>query len=165
MIDYFKRLGITAIELLPVMHFVSEPRFLRLGLTNYWGYNPLTLWCPDPCYEVDPDKILDIVLNHSAEVDLDGPTFSLRGIGNRSYYRLKDDGDYENWTGCGNTHNLSHPDVVCYALACLRYWVETCHVDRFRFDLATVMGRTPHFSPDAPLFDAMQRNAARCCQR
>ncbi len=79
------------------------------------------------------EVILDIVLNHSAELDLDGPTFSLRGIDNRSYYWIRDDGDYHNWTGCGNTLNLSHPGVVEYACECLRYWMETCHVDGFRF--------------------------------
>ncbi len=71
------------------------------------------------------EVILDIVLNHSAELDLDGPLFSLRGIDNRSYYWIREDGDYHNWTGCGNTLNLSHPAVVDYASACLRYWVET----------------------------------------
>ncbi len=102
------------------------------------------------------EVILDIVLNHSAELDLDGPLFSLRGIDNRSYYWIREDGDYHNWTGCGNTLNLSHPAVVDYASACLRYWVETCHVDGFRFDLAAVMGRTPEFRQDAPLFTAIQ---------
>ena len=96
------------------------------------------------------------MLNHSAELDLDGPLFSLRGIDNRSYYWIREDGDYHNWTGCGNTLNLSHPAVVDYASACLRYWVETCHVDGFRFDLAAVMGRTPEFRQDAPLFTAIQ---------
>ncbi|WP_312583835.1 alpha-amylase family glycosyl hydrolase, partial [Staphylococcus aureus] len=91
-----------------------------------------------------------------AELDLDGPLFSLRGIDNRSYYWIREDGDYHNWTGCGNTLNLSHPAVVDYASACLRYWVETCHVDGFRFDLAAVMGRTPEFRQDAPLFTAIQ---------
>lgn len=95
-------------------------------------------------------------MNHSAELDLEGPVFSLRGIDNRSYYWIRDDGDYYNWTGCGNTLNLSHPGVVEYACECLRYWVETCHVDGFRFDLASVMGRTPAFRQDAPLFTAIQ---------
>lgn len=89
--------------------------------------------------------ILDIVLNHSAEIDLDGPTVSLRGIDNRSYYWVREDGDYHNWTGCGNTLNLSHPGVVEWARQCLRFWVDECHVDGFRFDLASVMGRTPEF--------------------
>ncbi|EMO7190111.1 glycogen debranching protein GlgX [Pluralibacter gergoviae] len=176
-ISYLKKLGITALELLPVAHFASEPRLLRLGLTNYWGYNPLALFAVDPRYASAPEKalnefrdavkalhkagievILDIVLNHSAEVDLEGPTFSLRGIDNRSYYWLMEDGDYHNWTGCGNTLNLSTPGVVEYALQCLRFWVQECHVDGFRFDLATVMGRTPHYRQDAPLFEAIKND-------
>ncbi|EOQ54456.1 MULTISPECIES: glycogen debranching protein GlgX [Escherichia] len=175
MINYLKQLGITALELLPIAQFASEPRLQRMGLSNYWGYNPVALFALHPAYACSPDKaldefrdavkalhkagievILDIVLNHSAELDLDGPLFSLRGIDNRSYYWIREDGDYHNWTGCGNTLNLSHPAVVEYASACLRYWVETCHVDGFRFDLATVMGRTPEFRQDAPLFTAIQ---------
>lgn len=177
MIAYFKRLGITALELLPVAHFASEPRLQRLGLSNYWGYNPLAMFALDPRYASDPDRalqefceavkalhkagievILDIVLNHSAEVDIEGPTFSLRGIDNRSYYWIRENGDYVNWTGCGNTLNLSHPGVVEYAHQCLRHWVDTYHIDGFRFDLATVMGRTPHFDPCAPLFEAIKND-------
>lgn len=175
MVAYLKHLGITALELLPVAHFASEPRLQRLGLSNYWGYNPLAMFALDPRYAVQPEKardefrdavkalhaagievILDVVLNHSAESDLDGPTLSQRGIDNRSYYWIRDDGDYENWTGCGNTLNLSHPAVTHYAYECLKYWVETFHVDGFRFDLAPVMGRTPAFSQQAPLFEAIK---------
>ncbi|XTZ38704.1 glycogen debranching protein GlgX [Salmonella enterica] len=177
MIAWFKRLGITALELLPIAQFTSEPRLQRLGLSNYWGYNPLAMFALEPRYASDPEQaitefrdavkalhkagievILDIVLNHSAEIDLDGPTFSLRGIDNRSYYWIREDGDYHNWTGCGNTLNLSHPGVVQYAHACLRYWVETFHVDGFRFDLASVMGRMPEFSQHAPLFEAIKND-------
>lgn len=179
MIDYLKTLGITALELMPIQRFTSEPRLQHMGLSNYWGYNPLALWCVDPRYATNPDPlrardefrdavkalhkagievILDIVLNHSAEIDLHGPTFSLRGIDNRSYYWLQSNGDYENWTGCGNTLNLSNPGVVDFALGCLKYWVEVCHVDGFRFDLATVMGRTPEFRQDAPLFEAIRND-------
>src|SRR5699024_7549438 len=175
MINYLKQLGITALELLPVAQFASEPRLQRMGLSNYWGYNPVAMFALHPAYACSPETalhefrdaikalhkagievILDIVLNNSAELDLDGPLFSLRGIDNRSYYWIREDGDYHNWTGCGNTLNLSHPAVVDYASACLRYWVETCHVDGFRFDLAAVMGRTPEFRQDAPLFTAIQ---------
>ncbi|EFH9137856.1 glycogen debranching enzyme [Escherichia coli] len=175
MLNYLKQLGITALELLPVAQFASEPRLQRMGLSNYWGYNPVAMFALHPAYACSPETaldefrdaikalheagievILDIVLNHSAELDLDGPLFSLRGIDNRSYYWIREDGDYHNWTGCGNTLNLSHPAVVDYASACLRYWVETCHVDGFRFDLAAVMGRTPEFRQDAPLFTAIQ---------
>jgi glycogen operon protein len=104
------------------------------------------------------EVILDVVLNHSAEIDLEGPTFSLRGIDNRNYYWIREDGDYYNWTGCGNTLNLSQPDVVEYARQCLRFWVDECHVDGFRFDLASVMGRTPDFRQDAPLFEAIRND-------
>lgn len=177
MLSYFKQLGITALELMPVAHFVSEARLQRLGLSNYWGYNPLAIFALDPRYATTAasalsefrdavkalhkagiEVILDVVLNHSAEIDLEGPTFSLRGIDNRSYYWIREDGDYHNWTGCGNTLNLSAPDVVEYARQCLRFWVDECHVDGFRFDLASVMGRTPEFRQDAPLFEAIRRD-------
>jgi glycogen operon protein len=179
MIDYFKRLGISALELLPISRYVSEPRLRQSGLTNYWGYNPLAFSALEPRYSMSGDPcaaldefrdvvkalhragievILDIVLNHTAELDLEGPTFSLRGIDNRSYYWLQDNGDYQNWTGCGNTLNLSSPAGVRLAVSCLRWWVDHCHVDGFRFDLATVMGRTPAFRRDAPLFEAMRRD-------
>lgn len=174
MINYLKQLGITALELLPVAHFADEPRLQRMGLSNYWGYNPLALFALNPRYAASPETalkefrdavkalhaagievILDVVLNHSAEIDLEGPTVSLRGIDNSSYYWIREDGDYHNWTGCGNTLNLSQPGVVELARQCLRFWVDECHVDGFRFDLASVMGRTPEFRQDAPLFTAI----------
>ncbi|HAT3645932.1 glycogen debranching protein GlgX [Raoultella ornithinolytica] len=177
MIDYFRTLGITALELMPVAQFASEPRLQRMGLSNYWGYNPMAMYALDPRYASEPARaldefrdavkalhaagievILDVVLNHSAEIDLEGPTFSLRGIDNRNYYWIREDGDYYNWTGCGNTLNLSLPDVVEYARQCLRFWVDECHVDGFRFDLASVMGRTPEFRQDAPLFEAIRND-------
>ncbi|RKR53279.1 glycogen operon protein [Yokenella regensburgei] len=176
-VKYLLDLGITALELMPVAHFTSEARLQRLGLSNYWGYNPLAISALDPRYATSPDTalvefrdavkalhragievILDVVLNHSAEIDLEGPTFSLRGIDNRSYYWIREDGDYQNWTGCGNTINLSASGGVEYALACLRFWVQECHVDGFRFDLASVMGRTPEFRQDAPLFTAIRND-------
>ena len=177
MIDYFRTLGITALEMMPVAQFASEPRLQRMGLSNYWGYNPMAMYALDPRYASEPARaldefrdavkalhaagievILDVVLNHSAEIDLEGPTFSLRGIDNRNYYWIREDGDYYNWTGCGNTLNLSQPDVVEYARQCLRFWVDECHVDGFRFDLASVMGRTPEFRQDAPLFEAIRND-------
>lgn len=179
MIDYFKRLGISALELMPLSRYSSEPRLHALGLTNYWGYNPLAFGALEPRYSVSGDPlaalnefrdvvkalhragievIVDIVLNHTAELDLEGPTVSLRGIDNRSYYWLQENGDYQNWTGCGNTVNLSQPAGVRLALGALRWWVESCHVDGFRFDLATVMGRTPAFRRDAPLFEAIRQD-------
>ncbi|WP_215800454.1 glycogen debranching protein GlgX [Pantoea dispersa] len=177
MVSYLRRLGITALELLPIAAFASEPRLQRLGLSNYWGYNPFALWalhphytageaCQTPLQEFQQavkalhaagiEVILDVVFNHSAELEEIGPTLSLRGVDNASYYWLGDNGEYHNWTGCGNTLNLSDPQVLDWALGALRYWVQTCHVDGFRFDLASVLGRTPDYRQDAPLFVAMQ---------
>lgn len=176
MISYFKRLGITSLELLPVACFTNEPRLLRLGLSNYWGYNPMAPYALDARYAsgvngVHPrsefqqavkalhaagiEVILDVVFNHTAELEETGPTLSKRGIDNKSYYWLGDQGEYLNWTGCGNTLNISHPKVMVWTLECLRYWVEECHVDGFRFDLATVLGRTPEYQRDAPLFKVL----------
>ncbi|WP_336699906.1 glycogen debranching protein GlgX [Pantoea dispersa] len=177
MVSYLRRLGITALELLPIAAFASEPRLQRLGLSNYWGYNPFALWALHPYYAAGEagqtplqefqlavkalhaagiEVILDVVFNHSAELEEIGPTLSLRGVDNASYYWLGDNGEYHNWTGCGNTLNLSDPQVLDWALGALRYWVQTCHVDGFRFDLASVLGRTPDYRQDAPLFVAMQ---------
>lgn len=177
MVSYLRRLGITALELLPIAAFASEPRLQRLGLSNYWGYNPFALWALHPHYAAGEagqtplqefqqavkalhaagiEVILDVVFNHSAELEEIGPTLSLRGVDNASYYWLGDNGEYHNWTGCGNTLNLSDPQVLDWALGALRYWVQTCHVDGFRFDLASVLGRTPDYRQDAPLFVAMQ---------
>ncbi|HHQ6574651.1 TPA: glycogen debranching protein GlgX [Serratia fonticola] len=176
MIAYFKRLGITALELLPVQQHTTEPRLQRLGLINYWGYNVLAPFAPDNRYSslstgttplrefrdavkalhrAGIEVILDVVFNHSAELDVDGPTLSLRGIDNPTYYWLTPDGDYDNLTGCGNTLRLDQPAGVAWVMDCLRFWVRECHVDGFRFDLGTVLGRTPAFDRDAPLFQAM----------
>lgn len=177
MVNYLRNLGITTLELLPVAHFASEPRLLQLGLSNYWGYNPFALWAVDPRYasgqpNVTPlqefqqavknlhaagiEVLLDVVFNHTAELDEIGPTISMRGIDNASYYWLDEQGDYQNWTGCGNTLNIHHPQVMTWALEALRYWVRVCHVDGFRFDLAPVLGRTPDYQRDAPFFEAIR---------
>ncbi|QKJ85275.1 glycogen debranching protein GlgX [Paramixta manurensis] len=175
MVEYLTQLGITTLELLPVAHFASEPRLLRLGLSNYWGYNPFALWAPDPRYAskganarhelqqavknlhaVGIEVVLDVVFNHTAELEEIGPTISQRGIDNASYYWLTENGEYHNWTGCGNTLNLSHPQVQAWALDCLRHWVETYHVDGFRFDLATVLGRAPDYQSQAVFFSALR---------
>ncbi|MEB7887212.1 glycogen debranching protein GlgX [Serratia fonticola] len=185
MIAYFKRLGITALELLPVQQHTTEPRLQRLGLINYWGYNVLAPFAPDNRYSslstgttplrefrdavkalhrAGIEVILDVVFNHSAELDVDGPTLSLRGIDNPSYYWLTPDGGYDNLTGCGNTLRLDQPAGVAWVMDCLRFWVRECHVDGFRFDLGTVLGRTPAFDRNAPLFQAMLADdtLARC---
>lgn len=179
MIDHFKRLGITALELLPVADFVTEPRLRGLGLKNYWGYNPRAFYAVSTAYAVGGEAgcagdelresikalhkagievFLDVVFNHSAELDKEGPTFSFRGIDNRNYYWLTDNGEYQNWTGCGNTLNLNSPDTLALIMDCLRYWVEHFHIDGFRFDLASVLGRTPEFRQDAPLFEAIKND-------
>lgn len=176
MIDYLKTLGITTLELLPVQQHADEPRLQRLGLSNYWGYNVLAPFAVEPRYasgcngttaldefrdmvkslhRAGIEVVLDVVFNHSAELDIAGPTLSMRGIDNASYYWLDDQGDYQNWTGCGNALQLSQPGVTHWLLDCLRYWVRECHVDGFRFDLATVLGRTPDYSREAPLLAAI----------
>ncbi|CNE49593.1 glycogen debranching protein GlgX [Yersinia kristensenii] len=176
MIHYLKKLGITTLELLPVQFHVDEPRLQKMGLSNYWGYNVLAPYAVDPEYVSGRDGIsplqelrdavkalhkagieviLDVVFNHSAELDVFGPTLCQRGIDNASYYWLTPEGEYDNMTGCGNALRLSQPYVMQWVLDCLRYWVDSCHIDGFRFDLGTVLGRTPDFDQHAPLFAAI----------
>ncbi|AYH07573.1 glycogen debranching protein GlgX [Pectobacterium parmentieri] len=177
MIDYLTSLGITALELLPVQQHADEPRLQQLGLRNYWGYNVLLPFAVDNSLAAGGDAlnefrdavkalhhagievILDVVFNHSAELDVEGPTLCQRGIDNRSYYWLSDRGEYHNWTGCGNVLRLNHPAVIDWVMDCLRFWREVCHVDGFRFDLATVLGRTPDFTAAAPLLSAMKNDS------
>lgn len=171
-IEHLRNLGVTAIELMPVQHFISEPALRTRGLHNYWGYNPLAPFAPHASYALaDPVRefremvralhdagleiILDVVFNHTAEAGEDGPTLSMRGIDNLSYYRLAE-ADLRsnlNWTGCGNTLNMDHPEVLRLVIDCLRYWTADMHVDGFRFDLATTQGREGGgFNPDARFF-------------
>ena len=166
MLQHFKKLGVTALELLPVHAFIDEPRLTSSGLKNYWGYNTLAFFAPESRYAggeqpvIDEFRtmvrtlhregieiILDVVFNHTAESDESGPTLSFRGIDNVSYYRLPADDPmrYENFSGCGNTLNLSHPRVLQLVMDALRYWVEEMHVDGFRFDLATALTRKSAF--------------------
>ncbi|BES83126.1 glycogen debranching enzyme [Pectobacterium araliae] len=177
MIDYLTSLGITALELLPVQQHADEPRLQQLGLRNYWGYNVLLPFAVDNSLATGDDAlnefrdavkalhragievILDVVFNHSAELDVKGPTLCQRGIDNRSYYWLSENGEYYNWTGCGNVLRLNHPAVIDWVMDCLRFWREVCHVDGFRFDLATVLGRTPDFTAAAPLLSAMKNDS------
>ena len=174
--EWLTGLGITAVELLPCQAFASE-RFLEArGLTNYWGYNPIAWSAPANQYALaDPvaefrqmvkalhaaglEVILDVVFNHSAEGDASGPTLSLRGIDNPSYYRLLpgDPAGYANFTGTGNTVNAAEPAVQALILDCLRWWVTELHVDGFRFDLAPVLAREPSgFNARAALFAALR---------
>jgi glycogen operon protein len=161
-IDYIKGLGVTAVELLPVHTFVAESHLLDRGLTNYWGYNSIGFFAPDPRYAADHARtlqefkemvarfhdaglevILDVVYNHTAEGNERGPTLSFKGIDNKSYYRLVPDSPrhYVNHTGTGNTLNLSHARVIQLVTDSLRYWVTEMHVDGFRFDLGTILAR------------------------
>jgi glycogen operon protein len=162
-VDYIKSLGVTSVELLPVHAFVDDSYLLDKKLRNYWGYNTIGFFAPDPRYsatkKIDEFKemvarlhdagievILDVVYNHTAEGNERGPTLSFKGIDNASYYRLMPDDKryYINDTGTGNTLNLSHPRVLQMATDSLRYWISEMHVDGFRFDLATILAREPY---------------------
>ncbi len=177
-IDYLHRLGITAVELLPVHAFLQDRRLVANGLRNYWGYNTLAFFAPESGYlatgSLDEiryavrqlhaagiELILDVVYNHTCEESELGPTLSWRGFDNASYYRLHA-GNYRhlvNDTGCGNTLNLSHPRVIQMVMDSLRYWVQEFHVDGFRFDLGSTLGREPHgFDQGAGFFDALMQD-------
>ncbi|WP_118782329.1 glycogen debranching protein GlgX [Haemophilus haemolyticus] len=168
---YLKELGVTAVELLPVNFHINEPHLQARGLQNYWGYNPLAMFAVEPKYaatnnplsefkamvkafhKAGIEVILDVVFNHSAESEQTYPTFCQRGIDDQTYYWRNDQGRYINWTGCGNMLNLSSDAGRKWVVDCLRYWAEHCHVDGFRFDLASVLGRdTPDFNVQAQLF-------------
>ncbi len=179
-IEHLKSLGVTAVELLPCQAFESEEFLTMRGLRNYWGYNSIAWFAPANDYAVDDavvefktmvkalhaagiEVILDVVFNHTAEGNEHGPLLSLRGIDNSVYYRLlaNDLKFYENSTGCGNTVNCEHPQVRLLIVECLKYWVEEMHVDGFRFDLATVLGREANgFNPNSPLFKALRAEAS-----
>ncbi|AOZ02668.1 glycogen debranching enzyme GlgX [Cupriavidus sp. USMAHM13] len=175
LLDHLLRLGVTAVELLPV-HAILQDRFLlERGLRNYWGYNTLAYFAPEPSYLASGqlqeikvavrrlhaagiEIILDVVYNHTCEGNELGPTVSWRGLDNASYYRLVagDERHYVNHTGCGNTLALSHPRVLQMVLDSLRYWVECYHVDGFRFDLGSVLGRERDgFDAGSAFFDAL----------
>jgi glycogen debranching enzyme GlgX len=168
MLEHLHRLGVTAVKLLPIHGFLDEKHLVQRGLTNYWGYNTLSFFAPEPRYASRADGqstidefrsmvrslhaagievILDVVFNHTAETDEFGPTLSFRGIDNASYYVLKRDNPdlYENYSGCGNTFNVAHPRVLQLVMDSLRYWVQEMHVDGFRFDLAATLTRDSAF--------------------
>jgi glycogen operon protein len=166
-INHLRGLGVTAVELMPVHHFVSEPFLLRRGSGNYWGYNTLGYFAPHAAYcssgsrgeqvrefkamvralhAAGMEVILDVVYNHTAEGNESGPTLAFRGIDNPTYYRLQD-GDpryYLDYTGTGNTLNAQQPHVLQLIMDSLRYWVTEMHVDGFRFDLAAALARSFH---------------------
>jgi isoamylase len=164
---HLEKMGITAIELMPVHHFVHDRHLLDRGLKNYWGYNTLNFFAPEPGYasREHPERvvrefkamvqrlhaagievILDVVYNHTAEGNHLGPTLSFRGIDNLAYYRTvqNDPRYYMDYTGCGNTLNLVHPHSLQLLMDSLRYWVTEMHVDGFRFDLAAALARELH---------------------
>jgi isoamylase len=166
-IDHLKRLGVTAIELMPVHQHVPEPALVERGLTNYWGYNTIGFFAPHNGYasapaphrqvaefksmvkalhQADIEVILDVVYNHTAESAELGPTLCFRGIDNAAYYRLADDDPsvYLDYTGCGNSLNVRHPHTLQLIMDSLRYWIEDMHVDGFRFDLASALARELH---------------------
>jgi isoamylase len=164
-IRHIKDLGVTSVELLPIHSFINDSHLLENKLTNYWGYNTIGFFAPDPRYAADRanalrefkemvarfhdaglEVILDVVYNHTAEGNERGATLSFKGIDNASYYRLMPDDArfYINDTGTGNTVNLSHPRVIQMVTDSLRYWVTETHVDGFRFDLGTILAREPN---------------------
>ncbi|MFZ0788861.1 MAG: glycogen debranching protein GlgX [Chromatiaceae bacterium] len=162
-IDYLQRLGVTAVELMPVHRFVDERHLIERGLSNYWGYNSIGFFAPDMRYSATGslrefktmvkrlhsagiEVILDVVYNHTAEGNQLGPTLCFRGIDNASYYRLvpEEPRYYQDYTGCGNTLNMLHPRVLQLIMDSLRYWVLHMHVDGFRFDLASALARELH---------------------
>jgi isoamylase len=173
-IDYLKALGITAIELLPVHALVSRRHLSRHRLANYWGYDSIAFFAPEPRYlatgsptefktmvallhDAGIEVILDVVYNHTGEGDQLGPTLCFRGIDNASYYRLAaDPRGYVDYTGTGNTLNFNHPRVLQLAMDSLRYWVLDMHVDGFRFDLTTTLARDAEpFDPGSAFLDAV----------
>ncbi|WP_119419161.1 glycogen debranching protein GlgX [Desertibaculum subflavum] len=178
-IEHLQKLGVTAIELLPVQAFLDDRYLIERQLSNYWGYNSIGFFAPMPRYlatghvgefkamvrhlhEAGIEVILDVVYNHTAEGNHLGPTLSFRGIDNRSYYRLMpgDERHYEDFTGCGNALRLHHPRVLQMVMDSLRYWVEEMHVDGFRFDLATTLAREADgaFDPHSGFLDVLRQD-------
>ena len=180
-IPYLKELGVNAVEFMPVFEF-DEVRSMReyqgRKLLDYWGYNPVCFFAPNTSYASEPEYnregrelktliktlhdngikvILDVVFNHTAEGNENGPFFSFKGIDNQIYYMLTPEGDYYNFSGCGNTLNCNHPMVRDFILNCLRYWVISYHVDGFRFDLASILGRSEDSTPmnKPPLLESL----------
>ncbi len=182
MLAHYQRLGVTTLCLLPVQLFLTEAHLLQKGLRNYWGYNTLAYFVPEPSYasgEFADDRaefrymvdqlhqnglevVLDVVFNHSAESDTFGPTLSWRGLDNPRWYTLDASGQYLNFSGCGNSLNLSQPCAVQWVMDSLRWWVQAFGVDGFRFDLATALGRSPalhhHYHPLAGLLTAIAQD-------
>jgi glycogen operon protein len=181
-VEHLHSLGVTAVELMPVHHFVSEPHVMRAGLTNYWGYNSIGYFAPHAGYSANPgageqvrefkamvralhaagiEVLLDVVYNHTAEGDETGPTLAFRGIDNPTYYRLQDENRalYKDYTGTGNTLDVRSPHVLQLIMDSLRYWVTEMHVDGFRFDLASALARSFHdVDKLSAFFDVIQQD-------
>ena len=178
-IEHLLRLGVTSVELLPVQAFSHEPELVARGLSNHWGYNTLGYCAPHGAYAASSDPldqlnefkgmvkllhaaglevILDVVYNHTCEQARDGATLSWRGLDNRAYYRLDERGHDVDLTGCGNTLDIRQPVVARMVRDSLRYWVQQCHVDGFRFDLAVTLGRgrDDSFRPHHPFLVALR---------
>ncbi|MBV0911761.1 glycogen debranching protein GlgX [Rhodobacteraceae bacterium ASV31] len=176
MLDHLTRLGVTAVELLPVHAFLDDRFLIQKGLRNYWGYQSIGFFAPEPRYMAQGEiwefqtmvrrlhsagieVILDVVYNHSGEGNEMGPTLAFRGLDNASYYRLLDGRHYINDTGTGNTLNVKHPAVLRMVMDSLRYWVEVMHVDGFRFDLATTLAREADgFDPHGGFLDTIRQD-------
>ena len=181
-IAHLKRLGVTAVSLLPVQMHLDERRLVEMGLVNHWGYNTVAFFAPDPRHAAGPDArsefratvaalhaagievLLDVVYNHTAEGDETGPTIAWRGLDNAAWYRLQPGhrAGYENWSGCGNTLAVHQPRVLQFVLDSLRCWAGEMGVDGFRFDLAPVLGREaeaqPGFNHEAAFFKALAQD-------
>ena len=181
-IGHLQRLGVTAIELMPVHQSVPEPILVERGLTNYWGYNTIGFFAPNHGYasataahghvaefkamvkalhQAGIEVILDVVYNHTAEAAELGPTLGFRGIDNAAYYRLSDNNPavYLDYTGCGNSLNVRHPHTLQLIMDSLRYWIDEMHVDGFRFDLASALARELHdVDRLAAFFDLVQQD-------
>lgn len=176
-IDHLHRIGVTAIELLPIHAYLDDRHLVEAGLRNYWGYNTLSFFAPqrrylkswdvrevqsavDRFHEAGIEVILDVVYNHTCEGNELGPTLSFRGIDNAAYYCLSENPRHSfDTTGCGNTLNVEHPMVLRMIMDSLRYWVEVMHVDGFRFDLASTLGReSMGFERDSSFFAAIRQD-------
>ncbi len=177
-IAHLKSLGVNVVELLPIHPCLDEQHLVEKGLTNHWGYSSYNYFAPSPRYlsgrnvaefrtmvgllhDAGIQVVLDVVFNHTGEGNHLGPTLSFRGIDNASYYRLNRDDKryYTDFTGCGNTLNISHPRVLQMVMDSLRYWVEVMQVDGFRFDLATTLARAPDaFSQESPFLAAVRQD-------
>ncbi|MEO7160519.1 MAG: glycogen debranching protein GlgX [Polaromonas sp.] len=181
-VAHIKRLGVSSVSLLPVHYAIDEERLAVMGLANYWGYNTLAFFAPNPRLASGQDGLtprdeframvkklhaqgievlLDVVFNHTAESDGAGPSLSFRGLDNASYYRHPPESPaaFENHSGCGNTLDIRQPRVLQLVMDSLRYWVSEMHVDGFRFDLAPVLGRGDHgFEPNGAFFTAVAQD-------